>query len=117
MSARSDYKLLNRWPWSEATPLMMMDEMGRALDEIDELRATAAGLRVELDTLRARHTRLDEILSELVAGDDECSYDHHGYCQQHNWFGEYCECGIREARELLAAGSFPHTEEPAGGTE
>lgn len=42
------------------------------------------------------------ILEEMVGAEDgPCRFDHHGYCQQHGWFGEPGECGTREAQELL----------------
>lgn len=50
-------------------------------------------------------------LSELLArslsilGDifdpDECSYDHHGYCQAHGWFDSDIPCPHKRAKELL----------------
>lgn len=47
--------------------------------------------------------RLIQILRELVEPEDgPCRFDHHGYCQEHGWFGDQPgECGIREARGLL----------------
>lgn len=43
------------------------------------------------------------ILLELVEHEDQlCSFDHHGHCQEHRWFGEDV-CVTRRARLLLAA--------------
>lgn len=45
---------------------------------------------------------LEGLLRALVEGEDQpCSYDHLGCCQEHGWFGEPGECGIRSAREAL----------------
>jgi hypothetical protein len=46
--------------------------------------------------------RVREILRTLVEGEDsQCRYDHHGYCQEHGYFGEPGECGTRDAREAV----------------
>lgn len=45
---------------------------------------------------------LRKLLAELVGGEDApCRFDHHGYCQEHGWFGAPGECGTREAREAV----------------
>jgi len=50
----------------------------------------------------AERDRMAELLRGLVEAEtDPCTYDHHGYCQAHGWFGEPGECYTREARELL----------------
>jgi hypothetical protein len=68
---------------------------------------------VDLNALIAEHCRLKleaweerdklvKLLTKMVEGEDDiCWFDHHGCCQEHGWFGEPGECGIREARELL----------------
>lgn len=46
--------------------------------------------------------RLRELLTALVESEDQpCRYDHHGYCQEHGWFGEPGECYTRFAREAV----------------
>ena len=47
-------------------------------------------------------TALRDVLSDLVARDDDpCYFDHHGYCQAHNWLQEG-ECPHARAKRLLA---------------
>lgn len=59
-------------------------------------------LRDERDQAVEKFTKVAAYLANFV-GDEcmPCRYDHHGYCQEHGWFGEPGECGVREARELL----------------
>lgn len=52
-------------------------------------------METEVETLRRLLTGLVE------AESDPCSFDHHGCCQMHGWFGDPGECYTREARELL----------------
>jgi hypothetical protein len=41
-------------------------------------------------------------LYEFVEGEgDPCRFDHHGYCQEHGYFGEPGDCHVRRGRELL----------------
>lgn len=48
------------------------------------------------------HIKAVKLLQTFVEGEDSpCHFDHHGYCQEHGWFGEPGECNVREARELL----------------
>lgn len=55
-----------------------------------------------LTVARAENERLRELLTGLVESEDEpCSFDHHGYCQEHGWFGEPGECYTRLAREAV----------------
>lgn len=45
---------------------------------------------------------LRELLRGLVAAEDQpCSFDHHGYCQEHGWDGEPGECYVRLARAAV----------------
>lgn len=47
-------------------------------------------------------SRVRELLMEFVEGDrNSCQFDHHGYCQEHGWFGEPGECGLRDGREAV----------------
>jgi alpha-D-ribose 1-methylphosphonate 5-triphosphate synthase subunit PhnI len=56
----------------------------------------------EVLTPTAREQRLAQLLANFVAYEDKiCSFDHHGYCQEHGWFGEPGECNVRAAREEL----------------
>jgi hypothetical protein len=42
-----------------------------------------------------------DILREFVSiNDEECYYDHHGYCQAH-YLHEHHECPIYRARQLI----------------
>lgn len=46
--------------------------------------------------------RVQILLREQVEGDtNPCRYDHHGYCQEHGYFGDPGSCGVRDAREAL----------------
>lgn len=58
-------------------------------DDFDRLKATA---RAGIEAL--------DILGNFV-DDDECSLDHHGYCQTHLWLGPG-RCHVARARDLLA---------------
>lgn len=50
--------------------------------------------------------RLRDLLMGLVEVEDQpCSFDHHGYCQEHGWFGEPGECYTRLAREAVGLSS------------
>ena len=44
--------------------------------------------------------RLKEIIDDLY-DEDECEYDHHGYCQTHNWFNS-STCPHKRIKELKA---------------
>lgn len=52
------------------------------------------------------------ILEDLVDR-DECSYDHHGYCQAHGWFEVDPICPHARAKTLLAS---PQAEHPQTGS-
>lgn len=39
-----------------------------------------------------------------LADDDECWFDHHGYCQAHGWMTTETPCPHARARELLGSG-------------
>ena len=43
---------------------------------------------------------LRTLIEELV-GDEDCEFDHHGYCQSHLWFAEEAECPHVRGRKLL----------------
>jgi hypothetical protein len=46
--------------------------------------------------------RVRMILRDFVIHEsDPCSFDHHGYCQEHGYFGEPGECHVRAGREAL----------------
>jgi hypothetical protein len=40
------------------------------------------------------------LLFDLTAEDD-CDYDHHGYCQAHMWFEDDVVCPVKRAKEIL----------------
>lgn len=43
-----------------------------------------------------------QMLLELVEDESEpCSFDHHGYCQEHGWFATDPACVYRRARKVL----------------
>lgn len=43
---------------------------------------------------------LFDLLSDL-ADSDPCYFDHHGYCQAHNWFTTEPKCPHARAKEVL----------------
>jgi hypothetical protein len=52
--------------------------------------------------LSEQASRLHVLLKGLVEAEkDPCSFDHHGQCQMHGWFGEPGECYTRQAREAV----------------
>lgn len=54
---------------------------------------------VKLNTLLARAL---SILENMInVDDDPCEFDHHGYCQAHNWFYTEPKCPDARAKELL----------------
>jgi hypothetical protein len=43
-----------------------------------------------------------DLLVDLTASETEpCSFDHHGYCQEHNWFETDPPCPYPRAHKLL----------------
>jgi hypothetical protein len=50
--------------------------------------------------LIARVREAEELL-DTFADSEACSFDHHGHCQAHGWFGEG-PCNMARARALLA---------------
>ena len=38
---------------------------------------------------------------ESLTDEDECSFDHHGYCQAHGWFDIETKCPHKRAKDLL----------------
>lgn len=44
------------------------------------------------------------IIEDLADGDD-CTYDHHGYCQTHGWFETNPQCPHKRAKAKLDGGS------------
>lgn len=55
------------------------------------------------------NAELRKLLTGLVEGEDQpCRFDHHGYCQEHGWFGEPGECYLAQARTALGL------DEPGG---
>lgn len=84
--------------WGQDTPEGMVGVAKLVAIETDSF---AQKLALEQGVSK-REERLEELLAEMVGGDDTpCSFDHHGYCQEHGWFGDPGECGHREARQLL----------------
>jgi hypothetical protein len=82
---------------------------------IGGLSAHVRTLERELAECRARLAEAREIIEELY-DDDPCSYDHHGYCQAHNWMNDD-RCIMRRAADWLAPDASPpeRSERGAGG--
>jgi len=40
-------------------------------------------------------------LLEMLADEDECEYDHHGYCQVHGWMDSEVECPHKQVKQFL----------------
>src|SRR5437868_4561971 len=87
----------------------------RDLDEIGIRQLAASGdllnpiamrlVTEDVPTLLAKVRTLRTVLFRFVDGEDECSLDHHGNCQEHR-LGNPCE--VADARQLL--GMEPATE-------
>jgi hypothetical protein len=54
-------------------------------------------LATALEEQRKEYT---DILEDLI-DEDECSYDHHGYCQTHSWFETEPKCPHARAKAIL----------------
>jgi hypothetical protein len=56
----------------------------------------------ELDNIKSEEEEIEHVISILqdMYDEEECWYDHHGYCQAHNWFGETL-CPHKRAQEYL----------------
>lgn len=52
---------------------------------------------------------LVRVVEDLI-DEDECSYDHHGYCQAHSWFETDPPCPHSRAKKLLS-GDGPGVDE------
>lgn len=77
-------------------------QMGEALTALIPGRFLIVGGHVPVLRAESVGAELLDILRDLVGSDTACSFDHHGYCQEHNWFDEIPgRCGIRIARQLL----------------
>lgn len=59
-------------------------------------------LAIEVWRLRKRQTTAVHIIEQLV-DEDDCSFDHHGYCQEHSWFDTEEKCPDARAKEFLAS--------------
>lgn len=71
--------------------LVVAGEAGAGLPR-RELAGRVAAAEREVERLR-------KLLRGLVEVEDQpCRFDHHGYCQEHGWFGEPGECYTRDAR-------------------
>jgi len=46
---------------------------------------------------------MDELydLIDALIDEDECSFDHHGHCQAHSYFGEPGQCPHNKAKKVL----------------
>ncbi len=72
------------------------DDLHRTLaDVIDRLRADRAANLIWPSSL------LVELLRDLT-DPGECSFDHHGYCQEHVWLTDERPCPHGRAKKLLA---------------
>ena len=56
----------------------------------------------------------DQLLAALkpLVDDDECEFDHHGYCQAHNWYQDSV-CPRERARAFLAGDQPIDADDPA----
>ena len=95
---RGDYaRLLDRAAEFERDANNLREGERAADAEIERLRARVAELEAERDRLR-------ELVGELV-DDDDCWFDHHGYCQAHGWCDTEPACP--HARGKALAGKQP----------
>lgn len=56
-----------------------------------------------LDLTDPRLREAAELLHDLTDGEakNPCEFDHHGFCQMHDWFETEPSCPIPRARDLL----------------
>lgn len=50
--------------------------------------------------LRAENEQLIALALDFVCEDDDCYFDHHGYCQAHGWFEIDPRCPHARVKEL-----------------
>lgn len=50
---------------------------------------------------RETYKEVAELLYQLT-DEEECSFDHHGYCQTHSWFSSEEKCVNKRALEYLS---------------
>lgn len=74
--------------WRDLYPHFQVDDWGEN------------GVFEMVDLLLSEIDRRDAILRDLIDPDD-CSYDHHGYCQAHFWQTDEDVCPHKRAKELL----------------
>ena len=86
-----------------------MADLDEAVARLRELAPDAPPVAYDaidtiLTALDQYEARVRELLGlvDALRDDDECWYDHHGYCQAHGWFETDPPCPDRRARELLA---------------
>lgn len=99
--------------------LKRFDEMEDYIADVEMTRQEyvnehKAFLREELETIASKSAEeKDKKLSELVQllesylDDDECSFDHHGYCQTHFGGSEPGKCRNTVAKEVVSSLSQP----------
>ena len=89
----------------------MSDDLVRRLrsaghnDAADRIEALEAGLKSaheQIGILAGRNAELKDVLGALT-DDDDCQYDHHGYCQAHGWMTTETRCANARARDMLAS--------------
>jgi hypothetical protein len=59
-------------------------------------------MRVIQSELSKQKEELLGLIGDLV-DDEDCRYDHHGYCQTHGWFDTTPRCPHIRAKELINA--------------
>ena len=53
-------------------------------------------------SLSSRLEEIEKILWVFIEGEDDCWYDHHGYCQAHGWLHTEPSCPVKRAREYFS---------------
>lgn len=87
---------------------------------IAKLRANAArheygtGLvRADIEKAVGEYDSLRALIEDFTFA-DSCEYDHHGFCQAHNWFKTDPRCPQARAKEALGYADAPAEEKGEG---
>lgn len=87
--------------WSAANHRMTVS------DHLDVLAVIA-----RIEALEAETAELRALIEDFVVDPGDCYFDHHGYCQAHNWFETDPACPHARAKALRAGSTTPL--EPGG---
>lgn len=82
-------------------PRITTGDAGKFLQEMHHLEVEKSSLKEENERLKTQVEELVEALESLLEiQDEDCRYDHQGYCQSHNL--DHIDDGCRVARAKTA---------------